>query len=162
MAKFRMTVWMLATACSVIGLSAQAPSDERQILSARAASNAAIARHDLPGIAAVWADDVHVTSSTGAMTNGRADNQARMGEQFARRPDTIYVRTPAAVDVNARWLVAAERGEWLGKWAEPDGAMEIGGFYLVQWRKLAGRWQIQSELYVPTHCKGAKYCDQHP
>lgn len=147
---------------SVIGLSAQGQSDERQILSARAASNAAIAKHDLAGIAAVWADNVHVTTSTGAMANGRADNQARMSEQFVRHPDTVYVRTPAAVDVNARWLVAAERGEWVGKWTEPDGAMEIGGFYLVQWRKIGGHWLIQSELYVPTHCKGAKYCNEHP
>lgn len=153
---------MLVAAGSVIGLSAQGPSDERQILNARAASNAAIAKHDLAGIAAVWADNVHVTTSTGAMANGRADNEARMSEQFARRPNTIYVRTPAAVDVNARWLVAAERGEWTGKWTEPDGAMEIGGFYLVQWRKIGGRWLIQSELYVPTHCKGAKYCNEHP
>ena len=147
---------------SALHAAAQAPADAEQIRSARDASNAAIARHDLDGIAAVWMDSVHVTSSTSAMTTGRAENQRRMGDQFARRPDTLYVRTPTAIDVYAPWLVAAERGEWVGKWTEPDGAMEIRGTYLVQWRKVDGRWRIQSELYVPAQCKGSKYCGQHP
>ena len=107
-------------------------------------------------------DDVHVTSSTSAQTNGRTANQERMAQQFARRPDTIYVRTPIAIDVNAAWAVAAERGEWIGRWTEPDGAMEIGGAYLVQWRKIDGRWLIQSELYVPTRCRGSSYCEKRP
>jgi ketosteroid isomerase-like protein len=153
---------MLVATCSVIGLSAQARTDEALIRDARAASNAAIARHDLAGIAAVWMDNVHVTPSTSAFTDGRAENQKRMGEQFARRPDTIYIRTPSAIDVYAPWLVASERGDWVGKWTEPDGALEIGGTYLVQWRKVDGGWRIQSELYVPTHCKGSKYCSQRP
>jgi ketosteroid isomerase-like protein len=95
-------------------------------------------------------EDVHVTSSTSAQTTGRAANQERMAQQFARRPDTIYVRTPSAIEVFAPWAVASERGEWTGRWTEPDGVMEIGGTYLVQWRRIDGRWLIQSELYVPT------------
>jgi ketosteroid isomerase-like protein len=141
---------------------AQPATDERLIREARARSNAAIAAHDPPDIAQAWMDDVHVTSSTSAQTSGRAANQERMAQQFARRADTIYVRTPVTIEVFAPWAVASERGEWIGGWTEPDGAMEIGGTYLVQWRKIDGRWMIQSELYVPTHCKGSAYCARRP
>jgi ketosteroid isomerase-like protein len=145
-----------------VALLAQAGADEKLIREARARSNAAIAAHDPPAIAQVWMDDVHVTSSTSAQASGRAANQERMAQQFARRPDTIYVRTPAAIEVYAAWAVAAERGEWTGRWTEPDGAMEIAGTYLVQWRKIDGKWLIQSELYVPTRCKGSSYCANRP
>jgi ketosteroid isomerase-like protein len=140
----------------------QGPTDEQLIRAARARSNAAIAAHDVPAIAREWIDTIHVLSSTSAQTAGSAGNQRRMTDQFARRPDTVYVRTPASVDVYAAWEVAAERGEWTGKWTEPDGAVTIGGTYLAQWRKINGRWLIQGELYVPTHCRGSKYCNQRP
>ncbi len=140
----------------------QAPADDRLIRAARDQSNAAIARHDLGGIAAVWMEDVHVVSSTSAQTAGKNSNRERMAAQFKNRPDTIYVRTPFTIEVYAAWNVASERGEWVGKWSEPDGALEIGGTYQAQWRKIDGRWLIQAELFVPTHCKGSKYCTERP
>jgi hypothetical protein len=85
-----------------------------------------------------------------------------MAAQFKNRPDTIYVRKPVTIEVYAPWNVASERGEWTGKWSEPDGALEIGGTYQAQWRRIGGRWLIQAELFVPTHCKGSKYCNQRP
>jgi hypothetical protein len=85
-----------------------------------------------------------------------------MARQFQIRPDTIYVRTPVAVEVFAPWSVASERGEWIGRWTEPDGKLEIGGTYQAQWRKIDGRWLIQAELYVPTQCRGARYCQARP
>jgi ketosteroid isomerase-like protein len=146
----------------VIGAAPFQPTDEDMIRAARSRSNAAIAAHDPAAIARVWMEDVHVVSSTSAQTAGRAENQRRMAQQFANRPDTVYVRTPTDIDVYAPWAVASERGVWMGKWTEPDGAFEIGGTYLVQWRKVAGQWLIQAELYVPIRCSGAKYCTQHP
>ena len=107
-------------------------------------------------------DDVHVVSSTSAQTAGRAANQERMARQFASRPDTVYIRRPTAIEVFPSWAVASERGEWTGRWTEPDGSLEIGGSYQAQWRKVDGRWLIQAELFVPTRCTGAKYCAQHP
>ena len=144
------------------GVIAFAQSDEKTIRDSRAASNAAIAKHDTAGIARFWLDDIHITTSTSAQAGGRAPNQARMAQQFQRRPDTIYVRTPSIVNVFSEWSVASERGEWVGRWTEPDGKVEISGTYLAQWRKIDGRWLIQSELYVPTTCKGSKYCTQRP
>ena len=156
----RFTVWMLVAAAGVT-LSAQS-ADEKTIRESRAASNAAIAKHDAAGIARFWMDDIHITTSTSAQAAGRAPNQDRMAQQFQRRPDTIYVRTPSTIDVFSAWSVASERGEWTGRWTEPDGKVEISGTYLAQWRKIDGRWLIQSELYVPTKCIGGTYCRQRP
>lgn len=153
---------MLISVIGVTTVSGRQLTDEQAIRAARARSNAAIAAHDPPAIAQTWMEDVHVTPSTSAQTEGRGANRDRMAEQFKRRPDTVYVRTPLTIDVYAPWAVASERGEWTGRWTEPDGSMEIGGTYLVQWRKIDGVWLIQSELYVPTHCKGSSYCNRHP
>ena len=139
-----------------------AQTDEQAIRDARARSNAAIAAHDVAGIARAWVNDVHVVSSTSTQTAGSQANQQRMTRQFETKPDTIYVRTPGTIDVYSPWNVASERGEWIGRWTEPDGKLEIGGTYLAQWRRIDGRWLIQAELYVPTHCRGSKYCSQRP
>jgi ketosteroid isomerase-like protein len=158
----QVSAWSFAIAAGVVTVSAQSSPDEKLIREVRARSNAAIAAHDPPAMARAWMDDVHVVSSTSAQTAGKAANQERMTQQFARRPDTIYVRTPITIDVNAAWAVASERGEWTGGWTEPDGKMTIGGTYLAQWRKVNGQWLIQAELFVPTHCSGSKYCVQRP
>ena len=140
----------------------QLPADEQMIRAARGQSNAAIAKHDLDGIAAAWMDDVHVVSSTSAQAAGKNANRQRMAAQFKNRPDTIYIRKPLTIEVYAPWDVASERGEWTGKWSEPDGPLEIGGSYQAQWRKIDGRWLILGELFVPTRCNGSKYCNQRP
>jgi ketosteroid isomerase-like protein len=152
----------VAYATSDLRETGRQSDDDQLIREARARSNQAIAAHDLAGIARVWMENVHVTSSTSVQTAGRELNQQRMARQFARRPDTIYVRRPTVVEVNASWAVAAERGEWTGRWTEPDGKLEIGGTYLAQWRKIDGQWLIQAELFVPTRCTGAMYCRQRP
>ena len=162
MRKCQLTVLPLVVVAGVAMLSAQAPDDERSIRESRAQSNAAIAKHDTPGIARFWMSDIHITTSTSAQATGRVANEGRMAQQFQRRPDTVYVRTPSMIEVFAPWAVASERGEWTGRWTEPDGVVEISGTYLAQWRKIDGRWLLQSELYVPTRCKGSTYCSQRP
>jgi ketosteroid isomerase-like protein len=166
LAMSRRRVAAALVACAALatpaGTSAQPPTDQQLIRAARARSNAAIAAHDPVAIARVWMDDVHVVSSTSAQTSGRERNRDRMAQQFAAHPDTIYVRTPTTIDIYPQWAVASERGEWDGGWREPDGAMRIGGTYLVQWRKVGGEWLIQAELYVPTRCTGSGYCGTRP
>jgi ketosteroid isomerase-like protein len=152
----------LATTCSCGELGAMQQSDEELIRAARGRSNQAIAAHDLDNIARAWMNDVHVVSSTSAQTAGREQNRQRMSTQFANRPDTVYVRRPATIDVYPAWNVASERGEWTGRWTEPDGALEIAGTYLAQWRKVEGQWLIQAELFVPTRCTGSAYCRRRP
>jgi ketosteroid isomerase-like protein len=144
-------------------VAARQPStDEQLIREARARSNAAIAAHDPVAMARLWMDDVHVVRSTGAQVAGREGNQQRIAQQFATRPDTIYVRQPSAIDVYLPWAMASERGEWTGRWTEPDGIVDTAGTYMAQWRRVEGQWLIQAELYVPTRCSGSRYCTQRP
>ena len=83
----------------------QSPADEKMIRAVRDQSNAAIARHDLDGIAAAWMDDVHVVSSTSAQTAGKKANRERMAAQF-KNPDTPTYAGPS----RSRFM---RRGAWL-------------------------------------------------
>ena len=138
------------------------PSDEAAIRAARAQSNQSIAAHDVAGIARHWLPDVHIVTSTSTQGSGTTVNGQRMADQFTRRPDTVYVRTPSTVEVFTAWNVASERGEWVGQWTEPDGVVRVRGTYLAQWRKVNGTWLIQAEVFVPTACTGSTYCAAHP
>lgn len=140
----------------------QQSRDEQLIREGRARSNAAIRARDPVAMARLWMDDVHVVRSTGAQVAGREPNQQRMAQQFATRPDTIYVRQPSAIDVYLPWAMASERGDWTARWTEPDGTVDMAGTYMAQWRRFDGIWLIQAELYVPTRCAGSRYCSQRP
>lgn len=164
-------VWCMAAALAAAPMTlamaaaggGQAPPDDAALVrAARAASNAAIASHDVAGIARHWLSDVHIVTSTSAQGTGATVNGDRMAQQFERRPDTVYVRTPSAIEVFPAWQVASERGDWTGRWTEPDGVVEVAGTYLAQWRKVDGRWRIQAEVFVPTSCRGSNYCAAHP
>ena len=124
----------------------------------RESSNAAIARHDTAGIAAILASNVVVVTSTSAVMIGRDVNAGRFAEQFRAYPDVVYRRTPVEVTVYAPWRMASETGTWTGSWTEPDGKVAIGGHYFAKWHEVAGRWQVESETYVPGHCRGSTYC----
>ncbi len=159
----RLLTWVVvALAAPVDAQPVAIADDETAIRNARRESNRAIAAHDLAGIARHWMTDVHIVTSTSVQGSGRDVNGQRMGQQFVRRPDTVYVRTPSEVDVNAPWAVAAERGNWTGRWTEPDGVVEIGGSYLAQWRKVGDAWLIQAEVFVPATCIGSRYCAARP
>jgi ketosteroid isomerase-like protein len=141
---------------------ADSSADVRAIVAARTRSNAAIARHDTVGIAREMMRDVTVVSSTSTVGTGVATNVSRMAAQFARRPDTRWVRTPDTIAVFDAWGVASERGQWVGTWTEPDGPVVIGGSYEAQWRRVDGAWRIQGELFVPLRCTGGAYCRARP
>ncbi len=162
------TAMVVFAACAAashyrVDAAARQQSDaERAIREARARSNAAIAAHDPAAMARFWMDDVHVVRSTGAQVAGRERNRERMARQFATRPDTVYVRSPSTVDVYLPWGIASERGEWTGRWTEPDGVVDTAGTYMAQWRRIDGQWLIQAEIYVPTRCAGSGYCSRVP
>jgi len=128
----------------------------------REESNAAIARHDTAGIAAILAPQVIVVTSNSAQIIGRAANALRFAEQFRSRPDVSYRRTPDAVVVFAPWGMASESGHWTGGWTDDDGRVSLGGRYFAKWRQLEGQWLVESETYVPDQCTGGRYCATRP
>lgn len=137
-------------------------ADERAIREAREASNQAIAAHDVDAMAVHWMENFHITTSISTQRAGRESNRVDFGEHFRNRPDVIYVRTPGSVEVFSPWGVAAEAGQWTGQWSEAGTVTRLGGSYYAQWRKIEGRWLIQSEVFVPTWCEGSAYCERHP
>ncbi len=162
----RLALAALLTGCAGHTPSAHATvttqSATADIAAARARSNAAIAAHDTAAIMREWMPDIHVVSSTGTQNAGAEANARSMQTQFTRRPDTKWVRTSTRITVFDAWDVAAEEGEWVGTWTDPDGPVRIGGTYLAQWRHTDGRWRIQAEVFVPVHCEGGAYCAKRP
>jgi len=145
---------LLAGAGVPSGSGAQAASDEALIRQARAASNQAIARHDVPAIVAFLADEFQVAASNGSFLRGREEMGNAFTGRFAEFRDAIYVRTPESVEVNPAGTVAAETGRWTGSWTTPEGLFRTGGRYAASWRKVAGKWLIHAELFVPLSCTG--------
>lgn len=136
--------------------------DARAIRALREQSNAAIARHDTAGIAAILAPHVVVVTSNSRTLTGRDAMIRSFAEQFESRPDVWYRRTPSDVKVFGAWGMAGEEGRWTGAWTDPDGPLTIGGTYFAKWRQLDGRWLVESETYVPDRCSGGRYCRTPP
>jgi uncharacterized protein (TIGR02246 family) len=128
----------------------------------RERSNDAIVRHDTAGIAAVFAPDVVVVTSTSAHVAGRDANARLFAEGFRTHPDVVYRRTPIEVTVHAPWHMASEEGRWTGSWTDPDGKITLSGRYFGKWRVVDGRWRVESETYVLEECRGGAYCRAAP
>ena len=163
----RVTACLSALALVAVARQVAAQSDVARrsatlIRQLRESSNAAIARHDTAGIAAILAPNVVVVASTSAVTVGRDANAARFAEQFQTRPDVVYRRTPRQVTVFAPWRMASESGTWTGSWTTDDGKVTIGGRYFAKWQEVEGRWRVQSETYMPERCSGSAYCARIP
>lgn len=142
--------------------SLHAQSDEALIRSARSRSNAAIAAHDTTGMIAEWTTDYHIVSSRNAEVAGASQNAYWFAQEFEKKKDVVYVRTPGKIEVNPTWNMAAENGTWEGKWQEPDGQVRIGGTYYAKWHKVAGQWRIRAEIFTPLYCEGSSFCDKKP
>jgi uncharacterized protein (TIGR02246 family) len=147
---------------SAPAVPAQASSDEQAIRQQRESSNAAIARHDIAGFAAILAPDVIVVTSNSLRRIGRDANVEGFAEQFRTRPDVVYRRTPEDVRVFAPWVMASESGRWTGSWTDQDGRVQLTGRYFAKWRKRGDTWLVESETYVPETCTGGAYCTRIP
>jgi len=154
---------MLRSLAVVVGLlfglplSAQsgASPDESAIRWAREESNAAIARHDVPGILAHLEPEFRASTSSGAFIEGREEMGRAFATRFAEFGDATYVRTTESVEVSTSGPFAAETGTWVGSWTTPSGPYRTGGRYAAYWRKTNGIWLVHAELYVPLYCEGA-------
>jgi ketosteroid isomerase-like protein len=134
---------------------AQMPADERAIRQVRSESNAAIDRHDVPGVLATLEPEYRVSSSSGNFLDGRDAMGDAFADVFARFSDAKYVRTTTTIELSTAGPYAAETGEWVGTWTTPEGPHRTGGRYIAYWRKTGDRWLIHAELYVPLFCDGA-------
>ena len=137
-------------------VSAQQPSNEQQIRSARAQYNDAIANHDVPRIVSFLDEEYQITTSLGQLSQGREDDAAAWEELIASRQDVLYVRTPESIEISSDYPLAAEVGTWVGTWSTVDGPVRTGGRYAAMWRNTDGAWKVRSELFVALYCEGVR------
>ena len=136
------------------------PRDGAIIEESRRASNDAFAARDAAAIVRFYAPDAVVITSTGAHWVGREVIEKNVSDQFAARPDVVYVRTPDTVSLSSSDPAAFERGHWNGRWTTPSGPVEVVGDYTAVWRRSVSSsgtpvWTIHAEVFAPLHCKGS-------
>jgi ketosteroid isomerase-like protein len=111
------------------------------IREARAASNAAIAKHDAEGVAKYWMNDIVVISGEGGQYIGRNVLLKTFKKMFSSSP-SVFERLPFEIIIAESGILAWETGTWhyLNE--------NLRGNYSAMWRKINGKWLTQSELFV--------------
>ena len=153
----RVTAVLIAAFVASPGAHAQALSPERQIRAARAASNAAIAAHDVARRDQYLPDFTILPGSSG-LPLGREAFLARMRTTFADPTFTTYVRTPDRIQISSTGKRAAEVGRWTGSWRKPDGEMRLTGIYQAMWVPTSDGWRLRNESFVTLGCSGSQEC----
>lgn len=148
----------VALLVEVKGATSSPPSaDETAIRAQRDAFNTAIAKGDVPGIAAVLAGDVQlVTGSDSNLVAGQAAQIALWSQDLKDKSRGIYVRTPDRILLSPLAPMAMETGHWRG--VDTGSAKDwASGDYVAKWRRIDGHWLIESETYMTMAC-GGTYC----
>ncbi|MFW6085131.1 MAG: YybH family protein [Gemmatimonadota bacterium] len=151
---------VLAGCSATIRQSPPSAADEVEtIREARLAQNRAIREQDLDAIAEVLESDVHVTSGIGIHVVGRDNYRDAYAQDFEVLENVSYVRMPdeielSNVETGLAERIAAESGTWTGSFVTPRGPAQMRGVYSAMWRKRAGRWRINSEIFVSLTCSG--------
>ena len=115
--------------------------DKLQINQIRTATNKAIKEYDLAAETKYYLDDYVIALGSGGVITGK--------QNYIKRytGDTIgyYIRTTQNIKINSNGKVAIENGQWV---FIHYCVQQLGGDYTAQWRKIAGEWKIQAEVYV--------------
>jgi ketosteroid isomerase-like protein len=130
---------------------------EGQIRAQRTVFNRAIASGDLPTIAAMFTEDAQVITGSGSRVFcGRAAQVGLWWEDLQAPSRAIYVRTRARIELSPLYPIAMESGHWRG--VDSKAATDwASGSYAAKWRRVDGKWLIESETYMTTAC-GGKFC----
>ncbi len=160
----RRSRWVVALplAFTVTGCALASPLTADAVRLARASSNAAIAARDTATLGALLSPAYHMITSRNAQATGRDGAVRQWAQQFAAHADVSYVRTPKSIRLYQPWEMAHEDGEWVGRWREEDGLVEIRGAYVAKWRRSGGRWLLEGEIFTPLTCSGSAYCTRQP
>ncbi|MFT3932562.1 MAG: hypothetical protein QM726_03010 [Chitinophagaceae bacterium] len=118
-------------------------NDVTIIKSYRSASNDAIARHDVNGIAKYWLDDFVQVIGRGIYQTGKDSIKATWTDLFNNNSHVVYVRNPKEIVISNNDTLAWEQGKWIGK-----HTYSKGGNYAAMWIKRNGNWMLKAELFV--------------
>jgi ketosteroid isomerase-like protein len=120
-------------------------SDIVNIKSYRAASNDAIKKHDINGMAKYWLNDFVQVIGRGIYQTGKDTIIASWKDLFSSNPQVSYIRKPEEVIISDNDTTAWERGKWIG-----IHSYSKGGNYAAMWIKRNNNWMLKAELYVST------------
>lgn len=159
----KIKIWMPLAVLLLLRCSSNNVSeDEQAIRNARAEHNKAILNHDTVAIDGIWMDNFVVISSRDYQVNGKEANRSLFINEFASKPDVLYVRTPESVTLMPAWNMASEYGRWEGGWSDGGNKIRLRGDYYAKWHKVNGRWLLRVEVFTPKECIGGTYCENQP
>jgi ketosteroid isomerase-like protein len=118
-------------------------ADIEMIKSYRAASNAAIAAHNVNGISKFWLDDFVQVIGRGTYETGKENIAASWKTLFDSNAQVSYVRNPEEIIISDNDTLAWESGKWIG-----IHTYSKGGNYAAMWIKRNDVWMLKAELFV--------------
>lgn len=113
------------------------------ISKARAATNKAIADHDIKALSNYWMDDIVIVRGNGSIIITKQQAIKIWEQMFTEEPDVSYVRNHDEIIISRSNLLAWEKGKWQG-----INTYSNGGYYAAMWYNDNGFWKIKSELFV--------------
>lgn len=127
---------------------------EREIRALRAASNRAIAAHDLKAFLPLFAEDAGFVFSNATTAADRKALEAVFVRDFADPAFVTYIRSPQRISIAENGVRAVEHGVWTAIKQSPAGETRYGGDYAAHWVRDDAGWRIHGELYVKLRCTG--------
>ena len=125
------------------GYAQKIPDQAALIKSQRAASNVAIAKHDVAGIARYWLPDFVQVRGNASHLVGKDSVTASWSALFASNPEVSYTRNPSEIIISKNDTLAWETGKWTA-----IKSYSNGGNYSAMWRKKNNEWKLQAEIFV--------------
>lgn len=113
------------------------------IKSLRAATNAALAKHDVDGMSKYWLDDLVLIKGNSSHLTGKDNIVAAWIKLFNDNPKVVYIRTPTQITISKNDTLAWETGTW-----KAFNSYSNGGNYSTMWKKSNNSWKILAELFV--------------
>ena len=109
----------------------------------RAASNKALAKHDIDGMSKYWLDDLVLIRGNSSHLTGKDTIVAAWRKLFNDNPKVNYIRTPTQITISNNDTLAWETGTW-----KAINSYSSGGNYSAMWKKRNNSWKILAELFV--------------
>jgi ketosteroid isomerase-like protein len=139
----RLAIFLLLLPAQIVFAQQSKPDDTAIIKTSRASSNAALARHDIDGMAKYWLPDFVQTIGRGTSLTGKDSIISAWKKLFSTNSTVLYVRSPVNITIGNNGIMAWETGTWTAK-----NSYSNGGNYSAMWRKIDGTWKLQAELFV--------------
>jgi ketosteroid isomerase-like protein len=134
---------MLLLLCFYFAAAQNSAQQVAIIKSQRAASNAAIAKHDVDGIAKYWLPDFVQVRGNATYLVGKDAIIKTWKDLFASNPVVSYTRIPSEIIISKNDTLAWEKGKWIAV-----KSYSKGGKYSAMWRKKNNEWKLQAEIFV--------------